>query len=97
MIGLIFGIFFGLIAGLTAGLIAGIVFGMLLGMASGLEAVIRHVALRIVLTKNSYIPWNYARFLDHAVELRFMQRVGGRYRFVHELLKKRFAEMPLSK
>lgn len=95
IIGLIFGIFFGLIAGLTAGLIAGIVFGMILGMASGLEAVIRHIALRIVLTKNSYIPWNYARFLDYAVELRFIQRVGGRYRFVHILLRKHFAEMSL--
>ncbi|MBE9140403.1 hypothetical protein IQ254_24915 [Nodosilinea sp. LEGE 07088] len=95
IIGSIFGMFFGLIAGLTAGLIAGIAFGMLLGMASGLEAVMRHIALRIVLTKNSYTPWNYARFLDYAVELRFMQRVGGRYRFVHDLLKKHFVEMPL--
>lgn len=97
IIGSIFGIFFGLIAGLTAGLIAGIVFGVLLGMASGLEAVMRHAALRIVLTKNGYIPWNYKRFLDYATDLHFIQPVGGRYRFVHDLLKKRFAEMPLSK
>lgn len=92
IVSFIFGIFFGLIAGLPAGLIAGIVFGILLAMFSGLEAVIKHVALRIVLTKNGHTPWNYARFLNYAVELRFIQRVGGRYRFVHGLLKKHFAE-----
>lgn len=92
IVSFIFGIFFGLIAGLPAGLIAGIVFGTLFAMVSGLEAVIKHVSLRIVLTKSGHTPWNYARFLNYAVELRFIRQVGGRYRFVHGLLRKHFAE-----
>jgi hypothetical protein len=30
--------------------------------------------------------------MEHAENLRFIQRVGGRYRFVHDLLRTRFAE-----
>jgi DNA polymerase III delta prime subunit len=59
--------------------------------------VIQHFALRLVLWSNGYIPWNYARFLDYATELRFMQKVGGRYRFIHDLLREHFAELPLTK
>jgi hypothetical protein len=33
------------------------------------------------------IPWNYARFLNYANERLFLQRVGGRYRFIHDLLQ----------
>lgn len=94
-VGLIFGLIFGLAAGLTAGLIAGVIFGLIFGMIFGLESVIRHVALRVVLTRNGHIPRDYALFLDYAVELRFMQRIGGRYRFVHNLLRKHFATMDL--
>ncbi|MEM9006538.1 MAG: NACHT domain-containing protein [Cyanobacteria bacterium P01_F01_bin.86] len=66
------------------------------GLNSGLETAIQHFILRIFLTKNGYTPWNYARFLDHAVKHRFIQRTGGRYRFVHDLLRKHFAAMPLN-
>ncbi len=45
---------------------------------------------------NRSIPWNYAKFLEYAANLRFIQRVGGRYRFMHDLLRKHFAQMPLS-
>ncbi|NEQ45860.1 MAG: hypothetical protein F6K00_20880 [Leptolyngbya sp. SIOISBB] len=105
--GLVFGLNFGLISGrdfeldiglifgLIGGLNFGLIFGLNFGLVSGLGAVIQHVAIRIVLTKNGHTPWNYARFLNHAVELRFMQRVGGRYRFVHDLLRKHFAAMSL--
>ncbi len=93
------GLFWGLMGDLKRGLVFGFGFGLLNGLnegrGRGLGAVIKHVALRIVLTINGYAPWNYARFLDHAVELRFMQRVGGRYRFVHDLLRKHFAAMHL--
>lgn len=54
-----------------------------------------HSHLRLLLTKSGNTPWNYARFLDHAVKHRFIQRTGGRYRFVHDLLQKHFAAMPL--
>ena len=37
---------------------------------------------------------DYARFLDHAADLIFLQKVGGGYRFIHRLLLEHFAEMP---
>ncbi len=99
--GLIFGLgagrLLGLTFGLSAGLLLGVIFGLIFGLRFGLKAVVQHLALRIVLTWGGYTPWNYARFLDHAVELRFMQRVGGRYRFVHDLLRKHFAATPSTK
>ncbi|MEH2055123.1 MAG: hypothetical protein V7K97_02850 [Nostoc sp.] len=40
-----------------------------------------------------YIPWNYARFLNYCTDRLFLQRVGGRYRFLHKLLQEHFAQM----
>jgi hypothetical protein len=56
-------------------------------------ACILHFSLRLVLWYNGYIPWNYAKFLNHATERRLMQRIGGRYRFIHRLLLEHYAEM----
>jgi len=95
IIGFIFGVLFGSLGGKTIGITAGMIFGIIATVSLGLETVIRHIVLRFVLTTNGYTPWNYARFLDHAVDLRFMQRVGGRHRFVHDLLRKHFAAMSL--
>jgi len=46
-----------------------------------------HFFTRIVLFFKGYIPWDYARFLNYSTERMFLQRVGGRYRFIHRLLK----------
>ena len=54
---------------------------------------IQHFTLRLILWLNGYIPWNYARFLNYATERLFLQRVGGRYRFIHALLREHFAQM----
>ncbi|MFN6486947.1 MULTISPECIES: NACHT domain-containing protein [unclassified Nostoc] len=56
-------------------------------------ACIQHLALRITLCQSGYISWNYARFLDYCTERLFLQRVGGRYRFIHKLLQDHFAQM----
>jgi hypothetical protein len=56
-------------------------------------ACIQHLALRITLWRSGYIPWNYARFLDYCTERMLLQRVGGRYRFIHKLLQDHFAQM----
>lgn len=109
--GLIYGLSFGLDFGLSAGLLFGlgtVLSGGLgssfldmmrgrpiFGRTGGLDTAIKHFILRLLLTKNGDTPWNYARFLDHAVKHRFIQRTGGRYRFVHDLLRKHFAVMPL--
>ncbi len=58
-------------------------------------ACIQHFSLRWVLFRSGVAPWNYARFLDYASERLLIQRVGGRYRFIHKLLQDHFAAMPL--
>ncbi|NEQ51953.1 MAG: NACHT domain-containing protein [Leptolyngbya sp. SIO3F4] len=92
---LIVGLIVGLIYGPSDGPSLGLMGGLMGGLHFGLKAAIQHFVLRILLTKYGYAPWNYALFLEHAVKHRFIQRTGGRYRFVHDLLRKHFAAMPL--
>jgi hypothetical protein len=53
----------------------------------------QHFVLRFVLWCKGVMPWRYVRFLDYATERLFLQRVGGRYRFLHESLRDHFAAM----
>jgi GTPase SAR1 family protein len=73
-------------------LIGGLGFSLLFGILKSGLPVIQHISLRLVLWFNRYIPWNYARFLDYSTDRLFLQRVGGGYRFVHDLLRQHFAE-----
>ena len=58
----------------------------------------KHLSLRITLTfKMKVAPWYYARFLNHCTDRLLLQRVGGRYRFIHPLVQEHFAAMPLEK
>lgn len=57
---------------------------------SGGKAFIQHLGLRIVLARHKLIPLHYDLILDYATERRILQRVGGRYRFIHQLLQKYF-------
>ena len=57
----------------------------------------KHFSIRIILYFSGYASWNYALFLDHCTERLLLQRVGGRYRFIHRLLQEHFAAMPLEK
>ncbi|NES74880.1 MULTISPECIES: AAA-like domain-containing protein [unclassified Okeania] len=68
----------------------GLIFGLAVG---GGEACVKHFILRVILYFNGYIPWNYARFLDYATQLIFLQKVGGGYIFIHRLLLEHFARM----
>ncbi|MDZ8264454.1 hypothetical protein [Nostoc sp. ChiQUE01b] len=86
--GLIFGTYKGLVTGLSSGLIVKLWFG---------RCSVQHLILRIILSCSKLIPWNYARFLDYCTERLFLQRIGGRYRFIHRLLQEHFAAMPLEK
>jgi hypothetical protein len=52
-----------------------------------LQSVLQHGALRVILWRSGVSPWNYADFLDYASELRLVQKLGGRYRFFHDLLR----------
>lgn len=71
----------------------GMSLGLLLGLRIGLVSVIQHITLRLTIYQTGSIPWNYARFLDYCTERNLLQRVGGRYRFIHKLLQDHFAEM----
>ncbi|MEJ1936489.1 hypothetical protein WDZ92_40375, partial [Nostoc sp. NIES-2111] len=57
------------------------------------QPVIQHFCLRVALWSRGYVPWNYAKFLNYCTERLFLQRVGGRYRFIHKLLQDHFAQM----
>ncbi|MBD2179410.1 NACHT domain-containing protein [Pseudanabaena sp. FACHB-1998] len=56
---------------------------------------IQHLSLRLVLFFNNLIPWNYAHFLDYCYDLLLLQRVRGRYRFIHESLQEHFSNIKL--
>jgi GTPase SAR1 family protein len=93
---LIGGLMGGLIGMLTSepigGLGWGIIGGLFVGLSNGGNACIKHFSLRFTLYRNGHIPWNYAGFLNYATDRVFLQRVGGSYRFMHDLLRQHFAE-----
>jgi GTPase SAR1 family protein len=76
-----------LIYSLTSGLCT----GLLIGIPKSGTPAIKHFVLRAILWSNGYIPWNYAKFLNYSTNRLFLQRVGGGYRFVHDLLRQHFA------
>ena len=74
--------------------IGGVIAGMILGFFSPAGiACIQHFILRFILYRNREIPWDYARFLDYATQLIFLQKVGGGYIFIHRMLLEHFAEI----
>ncbi|MGD1858313.1 MAG: hypothetical protein ACFB2W_29090, partial [Leptolyngbyaceae cyanobacterium] len=60
----------------------------------GGEAYFSHYALRFVLARSGKIPYLYANFLNYCTERLLLQRVGGRFRFLHRTLQEHFAAMP---
>ena len=76
---------------LFVGLFGALLFGFLVG--GGLDCV-QHVCLRFVLWQSGVAPWHLAQFLNYCVERRLLQRVGGRYRFLHRELLDHFASQP---
>ncbi|MGH7528402.1 MAG: hypothetical protein ACREMX_17035, partial [Gemmatimonadales bacterium] len=92
LLGAIVTLFLGPREGLNAGLVGGLFFGLLGGLWDGGLDVIRHYTLRLTLAARGYAPLDYARFLDHAAALVFVQRAGGGYLFVHRLLLEHFAD-----
>ena len=77
---------------LRLGLAPTILFGVMGGLIPG-AACIQHFALRFVLWCFGLSPWRFVGFLNHATERMLLQRVGGRYRFIHDLLREHVAAM----
>jgi len=83
----------GILLGGKSGFIIGVLWSMSGKTNSGINCL-KHISLRLVLFNKGYIPWNYARFLNDCTECLLLQRVGGRYRFIHKLMQDHFAAMP---
>ncbi|HBQ98954.1 MAG: NACHT domain-containing protein [Roseofilum sp. Belize BBD 4] len=74
----------------------GAIAGLLIGLFSPSSiACLQHFTLRVILYGSGKVPWNYARFLDYATSLIFLQKVGGGYIFIHRLLLEHFAQLSL--
>jgi hypothetical protein len=73
---------------------AALLWGAPAGLVPG-AACIQHFTLRFVLWCCRQAPWHYGRFLNYATERMFLQRVGGRYRFIHVMLRDHFARSGL--
>lgn len=71
--------------------LAAISFGLCAGMVNGGNACIQHYILRLVLYRGGIIRWNINHFLEQSASLMFLQRVGGRYSFIHSELRNYFA------
>ena len=93
LIWVIFGLITTLISGSIWGLVAGAVAAVISALLPGIPAIESFV-LRVVLWSSGYIPWDYERFLDAAADRLLLQKTGDRrYRFIHNLLQKHFAEI----
>ncbi|MBE9186258.1 NACHT domain-containing protein [Microcoleus sp. LEGE 07076] len=93
LIWVILGLIATLVSGSIWGLIAGAVVAVISALLPGIPGI-ESLILRLVLWSNGYIPWDYRRFLDAAADRLLLQKTGDRrYRFIHDLLQKHFAEI----
>ncbi|NET36109.1 MAG: NACHT domain-containing protein, partial [Cyanothece sp. SIO1E1] len=98
--GLFLGLPIGILNGLTGGPLYGFYYGLNWTLVGGLlgalvpgVACIQHVVLRMILFWKGCIPWNYARFLNYASERLLVKKIGGRYQFIHDSLRKHFSAL----
>ncbi|MCI0643946.1 MAG: protein kinase [Chloroflexi bacterium] len=93
----LFGVLDGLLLTYTSGVDWGlrrlVQFGLAAGLNYGGFNLLSHLLLRWLLWLSSGVPWRLARFLNHAVGLVFLYRVGGGYIFIHRLLQEHFAAL----
>lgn len=75
----------------SAAAVAGPLLGVIAGMVHGGLAVLMHVAVRLVLALSGRLPLRLVPFLDEAVDLALLRRIGGGYIFPHRTLQAYFA------
>ncbi len=83
----------GLRADLSMGLFFGLLLGLGLGVAFGGTVVLRHVAVRFLLSQDGSLPWGLVPFLDDAADRLLLRKVGGGYVFVHRRLQDYIASL----
>jgi hypothetical protein len=84
----------GLHFGLCRGVLHGLKIGVIYSLVSGGLFSLKHLVLRLLLVMDGSAPMDYVRFLDHAVGLLFLRKVGGGYIYVHRMLLEYFASLP---
>jgi hypothetical protein len=73
-----------------------ILFGLQFGAAvSGGHPVLRHIVLRWQLWREGVTPkpWRYVPFLEAMTEHMLLDRIGGAYKFKHDLLQRHIAQL----
>jgi hypothetical protein len=85
--GLVFGLVVGLFGGQGYGLFSGLLIGLSSGLDGGLDAFLQHFILRFWLWRTGYLPWNLVAQLDEAAQRILLRKVGGGYRFLHDLFR----------
>ena len=65
--------------------------GVAFGLGFGGLDLVHHVVLRLILAWRRELPLRAAGFLDDAVQLIVLRRVGGGYMFIHRLVLEHFA------
>ena len=72
--------------------------GCFVALFTGGQDLIQHLTLRLILEQQKLVPRNYAHFLEYAKERKFIHKIGGQYRFLHDSLRKYFAsQAPIPK
>lgn len=73
-------------------LLIGGILGYISWLWFGGRSIIQHYVLRFLIYIRGYCPLNFRAFLDYTSDhLRFTQRVGGGYIFIHRMLQEHFA------
>lgn len=77
---------------ISAVLLFAAILGLVVGIVTyGGGVVVKHYSLRLILSLGSPAPFNLVLWLEEARMRGLLVRVGGGYRFYHELLQRHFA------
>jgi predicted ATPase len=92
VVGQIFGIVFGIAIMFVGGILGGVFGGVVIGLLQfGGRAILQHYSLRLILSLSTSAPFLLVPWLEEACKRGLLMRIGGGYRFRHELLQRHFA------
>lgn len=84
---------FGLLISIQDALYIGLFLGLFGILWYGGFDLIQHYTLRIMLSILGLIPWRFVDFLEDVADCTILNRVGGGYIFIHEIVENRFANL----
>ncbi|MDQ2844663.1 MAG: NACHT domain-containing protein [Acidobacteriota bacterium] len=73
--------------------ISGFWIGSIIGLLRGGLFSIQHLFTRLMLWVSGNAPLRYVRFLNSAVDIVFLRRVGGGYSFIHRIVLEYFVSL----